>query len=70
MASWTWGLKTVAPADAFGSGGHNRSKSVTQCIVVKPGDGKKEASKLNKMRQRAIARLDGVDLDALLDSEE
>lgn len=70
MASWTWGLKTVAPANAFGSGGHNKSKSVVSCVVVRPGDGKKEASKLNKIRQRAIARIDGVDLDALVSKEE
>lgn len=60
---WIWGLKTVAPAYAQGSGAHNRSRSVIQTVITPKGQGKKRASYLNREHMKRQAARDDIDLE-------
>ena len=60
---WRWEQKTVAPANAEGSGAHNRSVSVLQVVNAEPRRGKHLASVLNIKIMRSIAERDGVNLE-------
>lgn len=53
-----------------GRGAHNRTQSVSRCILSSPSSVKKDASRLNKSRQRSIALHFGVDLEKILSKSE
>jgi glycopeptide antibiotics resistance protein len=53
-------MKTVAPANAKGSGGHNQNVSVINCIPFSRSQVYVETSRLNRERQKRIAERDGI----------
>lgn len=57
---WRWNLKTVAPANAKGSGGHNQQTSVLTVIPSIRSNVYVETRRLNKERQRRMAERDGM----------
>ena len=56
---WRWMMKTVAPAHAVGSGGHNQQVSVLRCMKIPRSQVYVETRKLNQNRQRRIAEREG-----------
>jgi len=58
---WAWYLKTVSPANAKGSGGHNQNESVLMCKQVPRSQVKRMTSEMNKKRQLWIIKRDGFD---------
>lgn len=62
-------MKTVSPAYARRSGGHNHSQSVLDCIPFARSRVKFEAAVRNKIMQKRIAEKDGIDLDKLFEEE-
>ena len=56
-------MKTVPPASAKGSGGHNQQVSVLNCIPFSRSMVYVETRRLNRERQRRIANRDGVSFE-------
>ena len=56
---WRWMMKTVSPANAKGSGGHNQQVSVLNCIPFSRSMVYVETRRLNRERQRMIAQREG-----------